>query len=409
MLADQALISASDRLYFAYGSNLSPDKMARRCPDSIFLGKATLRGHRWQINERGLVNIVRVPAAPAPRKREKEGGRGGSSISRSSSNGNRGRSPRDHHHHGINDHDHAAETGPVVEGLVYAISASDERRLDEKYEGTTTTTAKGRHAGASKGCWYDKFEVQVDFEPVRANVFARCTSASVARAVREERDQGRTAEVLGVERRARSWDEGVGEKKRRGEGRRDGGGGRRGASVGTRPPPSFSSSSSSSSSSSALAAMGGGRLRSSIMSFLGIHTDKRGQLSSPPTRARGRTAAHPVVGTPVVALVYANTVYVRDGEAREECVPRMERAVADAVALGVSREFVERNIVPFIPEVWGTRSAWRKSLPGGEDGFEKERSRREVESMRRSVSRSDGLGRRARRDSVLDRRSDYYT
>lgn len=378
MLANHPLITASDRLYFAYGSNLSPEQMARRCPDSIFLGKATLRGHKWQINERGVANVVPVPTAPAPAKKGK-GGRNSSSSS------GRGRS-RDHQ----GDDDHA----PVVEGLLYALSAADERRLD-------------RYEGVAKG-WYEKFGVQVDFEPVRGNVFARCTSASVARAVREEREQDKIADVLGVERRARSWDEG---EKRRGSGRRDGGaGGRRGASVGA----SSSTSSSSSSSSSSSLATGSGGLRSSILGLLGIPTSsKTGRTASEspsPSPARGRERAAPtVVGTPVVAIVYASTAYVRDGEVKERYVPRMERAVADAVALGVSRGFVEEYIAPRVfrnrPD-WG--SAWRKSLAaGGEDGTERDKGRRGVESARRSTSQFDGSGRRGRCDSVLDRSRDY--
>ncbi|KAI2638794.1 hypothetical protein GGS26DRAFT_542902 [Hypomontagnella submonticulosa] len=46
-------------LYFAYGSNLHVSQMAHRCPGSVFIGKASLPGHRWQINERGVANIVK--------------------------------------------------------------------------------------------------------------------------------------------------------------------------------------------------------------------------------------------------------------------------------------------------------------------------------------------------------------
>ena len=45
-------------LYFAYGSNMSLTQMASRCPSSTFEGKGRLRGYRWQINERGVGNIV---------------------------------------------------------------------------------------------------------------------------------------------------------------------------------------------------------------------------------------------------------------------------------------------------------------------------------------------------------------
>ena len=45
-------------LYFAYGSNMAVEQMARRCPTSVFIGTARLDGYRWQINKRGVANIV---------------------------------------------------------------------------------------------------------------------------------------------------------------------------------------------------------------------------------------------------------------------------------------------------------------------------------------------------------------
>lgn len=348
MLAHHPLITASDRLYFAYGSNLSPEQMAHRCPDSIFLGKATLRGHRWQVNERGVANAVPVPRKDSSKKGQRD--------------------------------------EAVVEGLLYAVSAADERRLD-------------RYEGVAKG-WYERFEVQVDFEPVRENVFARCTSASVARAVRDEREageRGAPSVTVGVERRARSWDEAEGDdhqRRRRDHRSRDGG--RRGTSVG---------SSSSTSSSSAAAAISGG-FRNSILGLLGLPS-KTERVPSPSPAREGRGRERAVGFKPVVALAYASTVHVRDGDIRARYVPRMERAMADAVALGVSRAFVEKQIVP---QVWGARPAgkasWRMSLAGAEDGSEK--GKREVESVkRRSVSQSDGLRRHGRRDSVaVDRHRD---
>ena len=51
--------SLPGQLYFAYGSNLHLAQMSRRCPRSAFLGRAILRGYRWQINERGVANIVK--------------------------------------------------------------------------------------------------------------------------------------------------------------------------------------------------------------------------------------------------------------------------------------------------------------------------------------------------------------
>ncbi|EAQ91022.1 hypothetical protein CHGG_02957 [Chaetomium globosum CBS 148.51] len=45
-------------LYFTYGSNLHIAQMADRCPESRFIGKGTLTGYRWQINSRGVANVV---------------------------------------------------------------------------------------------------------------------------------------------------------------------------------------------------------------------------------------------------------------------------------------------------------------------------------------------------------------
>jgi gamma-glutamylcyclotransferase (GGCT)/AIG2-like uncharacterized protein YtfP len=46
-------------LYFAYGSNLDPAGMARRCPDSVVAGRAVLRD--WQLTFRGVADVE--PAA----------------------------------------------------------------------------------------------------------------------------------------------------------------------------------------------------------------------------------------------------------------------------------------------------------------------------------------------------------
>ena len=46
-------------LYFAYGSNMHLHQMAARCPTSVFMGVGILRGWKWQINERGVANIVK--------------------------------------------------------------------------------------------------------------------------------------------------------------------------------------------------------------------------------------------------------------------------------------------------------------------------------------------------------------
>ncbi|KAI0440170.1 hypothetical protein F4803DRAFT_485891 [Xylaria telfairii] len=91
-------------LYFAYGSNLHLTQMANRCPASIFKGKAVLSGYRWQINERGVANVVQ-------------------------------------------------STHDSVEGLLYLVNPRDERSLD-------------RSEGVSKG-FYQKQLLRVAFEPNR--------------------------------------------------------------------------------------------------------------------------------------------------------------------------------------------------------------------------------------------------
>ena len=48
-------------LYFAYGSNMHLHQMAARCQTSVFMGIGRISGWRWQINERGVANIVESP------------------------------------------------------------------------------------------------------------------------------------------------------------------------------------------------------------------------------------------------------------------------------------------------------------------------------------------------------------
>ncbi|OQD68288.1 hypothetical protein PENPOL_c003G08683 [Penicillium polonicum] len=81
------------KYYFAFGSNMSLTQMADRCPGSTFIGKATLRGYKWQINQRHVANIVKVTedVSSGP-----------------------------------------ADRGDVVEGLVFSITDKDRRTLDRK-------------------------------------------------------------------------------------------------------------------------------------------------------------------------------------------------------------------------------------------------------------------------------------
>ncbi|MCJ1332533.1 hypothetical protein MMC10_009226 [Thelotrema lepadinum] len=114
-----------DRLYFAYGSNLHVSQMAGRCPESTFVGKATLQGYKWQINQRGVANII--------------------------------------------------ESGEsYVEGLLYSISEEDEESLDLS-------------EGVSVGC-YEKRNLLLDCRPVRDNSLFHLKTGSVARVLKSEKE-----------------------------------------------------------------------------------------------------------------------------------------------------------------------------------------------------------------------------
>ena len=45
--------------YFGYGSNLSKEQMAIRCPESKYVGSGSLPGYSWLINARGYASIKR--------------------------------------------------------------------------------------------------------------------------------------------------------------------------------------------------------------------------------------------------------------------------------------------------------------------------------------------------------------
>jgi gamma-glutamylcyclotransferase len=90
-------------LYFAFGSNLSLSQMARRCPNSKYIGRATLAHYQWMINERGYANVI-------------------------------------------------PSNGDWVEGLVFEIDSEDERRLD-KNEGTAKQLYISGESGPTAPCY----------------------------------------------------------------------------------------------------------------------------------------------------------------------------------------------------------------------------------------------------------------
>lgn len=92
-------------LYFAYGSNLWLDQMARRCPGSTFVGIAALKDWKWFINTRGYANVI-----PSP--------------------------------------------GDVVHGMVYALTPANEMSLD-RYEGFPYSYVKQMHKVEMNGSMVD--------------------------------------------------------------------------------------------------------------------------------------------------------------------------------------------------------------------------------------------------------------
>jgi len=51
------------RFYFAYGSNMAPLAMARRCPHAELMGAAVLPHHRFAIIRSGHGTVLRKPGA----------------------------------------------------------------------------------------------------------------------------------------------------------------------------------------------------------------------------------------------------------------------------------------------------------------------------------------------------------
>ncbi|KAH7239288.1 hypothetical protein BKA59DRAFT_484356 [Fusarium tricinctum] len=200
-------LRAPRTLYFAYGSNLCLAQMAKRCPNSIFKGKATLDSYRWQINERGVANVIQ------------------------------------------------AGTGHSVEGLLYSISPKDQRTLD-------------RNEGVSKG-FYQKYLLTVTLEPHQQ--YTNLKTARLAHLLAEN--------------------------------------------------------------------------RTSILDDEVQSSDIFAEKATPSDSYNG---SEPSGSQEVRALVYVSDDYTTDGKIREEYIARMQNAANDAVAMGVSRSFVDKYMVPFL-------------------------------------------------------------
>ncbi|KAI8626749.1 hypothetical protein F5Y19DRAFT_478235 [Xylariaceae sp. FL1651] len=207
--------------YFAYGSNLHLAQMANRCPASVFKGKAILSGYRWQINQRGVANVVASP-------------------------------------------------DDSVEGLIYLVTPKDERALD-------------RSEGVSKG-FYQKRLCKVDFE---------------AHGQYTDFESFRVAQLIS--------------------------------------PPDTSEESKDEASQSSRALSQGSTPKSL--------TD-RDTHSMKSDYAQGQQKSNH--RQEVKALVYISENYTTNGKIREEYILRLQMAAFDAIALGVSRYFVDKYITPFL-------------------------------------------------------------
>ncbi|TRX89646.1 hypothetical protein FHL15_009396 [Xylaria flabelliformis] len=102
-----------ERLYFAYGSNLSTTQMRNRCPSSTPIGLAQLTGWTWIINERGYANIVQNEYKSSLQTRDTE----------DQVETNEG-------HDSSWDQPWEIVSGPGVYGLVYRLHPDDEETLD---------------------------------------------------------------------------------------------------------------------------------------------------------------------------------------------------------------------------------------------------------------------------------------
>ena len=45
-------------LYFAYGSNMDVDQMSHRCPESVFVGTASLQNYAFELDSAGVATVV---------------------------------------------------------------------------------------------------------------------------------------------------------------------------------------------------------------------------------------------------------------------------------------------------------------------------------------------------------------
>ena len=217
--------------------------MAERCPESTFIGKATIRGYRWQINQRHVANIVKVTEdlSKVP----------------------------------------AGQTN-AVEGLVFSITDKDRRILDRKegiklglYERVMLKVFLDRHANlADKETAFVRDRLQDD-----SNAVDSPTPKEKATLVESQQKHSTT---------------------------------KKGPEIGK---------------------------------------NAADMKLNPAVLPETPSAAAKIVKTTadeIEAITYLSIKYADDGLIRHEYVQRMENAISDAVKLGMSREFVQRCLVPYV-------------------------------------------------------------
>ena len=116
----------TQRVYFAYGSNLSLTQMTFRCPGSTMIGIALLRDWTWIINTRGYANVIQNPSStseptslPSSSKAQPP-----SVAPTEASLSTTASKPQN------NDPFSASSSADHVFGLLYLLSPNDEKLLD---------------------------------------------------------------------------------------------------------------------------------------------------------------------------------------------------------------------------------------------------------------------------------------
>jgi hypothetical protein len=337
MSAQTLSVHEFENLYFAYGSNLHLAQMGQRCPASLFIGKATLPGYRWQINKRGVANVVE-------------------------------------------------SKGDYVEGLLFSINEKDELTLD-------------RNEGVAKRL-YEKTVLTVHFQPGNNARFMGYTTADMVKTLHEHDDfdalstttisenptdqlcwKSRLQQARGAEEEpALTEPLQYGDEKLNRAQSNDTKdkllkttvvfhstpvvGGHEEIDTHFHPPmePStrnlspdeyysemdqnpFQRTSQASSEESSIGQGHRGSDNNPRSQPKSSELIPSPQISRQLEDERRRNVNE---STPVDSLVYVSRRFRHDGEIREEYVSRMERAISDALKLGMSKSFVDKYMEPFV-------------------------------------------------------------